>query len=59
MRYFYKILGVRPAFRGDMGRHMPRGVKFQGWQNILAKLILKMMYLMKKKNSMFYYIIIC
>jgi hypothetical protein len=47
------------------GRQMPRGVKSQGRQNILAKLISKMMYLIKKnkkrkkENSMFYYNIIC
>jgi hypothetical protein len=40
------------------GRHIPGSVKSQGRQNILAKLILKIMYLMKK-NIYFYYIIIC
>jgi hypothetical protein len=30
-------------YLGDgTGRHMPRGVKSQGWQNILEKLILKL-----------------
>jgi hypothetical protein len=33
---------------GGTGRHMPRGVKSQKRQNILEKLILKMMYLMKQ-----------
>jgi hypothetical protein len=35
-----------PYLGGSTGRHMPGGVKSQGRQNILAKLILKMM---KKK----------
>jgi hypothetical protein len=39
----------RPVFRGDMGRYIPGGVKSQGRQNILTKLILKIMYQMKKK----------
>jgi hypothetical protein len=47
--------GVRSAYhqahiyggRGT-GKHMLGGVKFQGWQMFLAKLILKMMNLMKK-----------
>jgi hypothetical protein len=38
-----------PYLGGGTGRHMSGGVKSQGWQIILAKLILKMMYLMKKK----------
>jgi hypothetical protein len=57
---------LRPVLREDKGRHMPEGVKSQGRQNILAKLILKIMYLMKNINktikkgkSMFYYLIIC
>jgi hypothetical protein len=49
----------RPVFKGGLGRHVLGGVvKSQGRQNILAKLILKIMYLMKK-NCMFYYVIIC
>jgi hypothetical protein len=52
-------------YLGGTGRHMPGGVKSQGRQNILAKLILKMMYLMKKKSKTikkikwFNYVIIC
>jgi hypothetical protein len=41
-----------PYLRGKgTGRYMPVDVKSQGRENILAKLILKMMYLMKKKNK--------
>jgi hypothetical protein len=41
-----------PLFREEVrGRHMPGGVKFKGRQNILARLILKIMYLMKKNKT--------
>jgi hypothetical protein len=43
------LINPGPYLGGGTGRHMPGGVKSQGRQNILAKLILKMMYLMKKK----------
>jgi hypothetical protein len=44
------IHNIRPVFRGrGTGKHMPRGVMSRRRQNILAKLILKIMYLMKKK----------
>jgi hypothetical protein len=39
-----------PYLGRGTGRHMTRGIKSQGRQNILAKLILKMMYLMKKNQ---------
>jgi hypothetical protein len=42
---------IRLVFRGGTGRHMSGGVKSQGRQNILAKLILKMVYLMKKNKT--------
>jgi hypothetical protein len=40
--------GAGPYIGRGTGRHMPGGLKSQGWQNILVKLILKMMYPMKK-----------